>query len=448
MAALKVDWHEIPGELSVEKTLVIQIAALGHEFLKEQAGGEEFLGLRFRPVESVFPAVTCSVQASFKTAARPSSHGMVGNGFFSRDLSRAFFWEQSSSLVSGERIWDGFRRAGSTVGIVFWQQSLGTDADVALSPAPIHKHHGGMIQDCFSRPAGLYGDLKRQLGRGFDLRHYWGPRTSVKSTAWIAEATARVMRDPAPDLLLTYLPHLDYDLQRHGPDSPEAARAFGEMKAILERLLAAARGAGCRTVAFGDYAMSPVSRPVHPNRALLEAGLMSVRRIGKMLYPDLYTSGCFCVVDHQVAHAIVRDTAALDAARSVLEGLPGVARVMGADEKREAGLEHPRAGDLVLVAERDAWFAYPWWSKSSEAPEYATHVDIHNKPSYDPCELFTDWWPFATSTDASRVRGSHGLVGEGLEATWASEFELGLQSDSIVGLARALGDQLDRSAQP
>ena len=178
--------------------------------------------------------------------------------------------------------------------------------DALLSPAPLHKHHGGMIQDCFSRPKGLYERLRGEVGRGFNLAHYWGPRASKKSSEWIAEATRLVMRDPAPDLLLTYLPHLDYDLQRHGPDSEEARRALDQLRGILEGTLGAARESGYAATVFGDYAMLPVSGAVHPNRALLESGLMSARRVGKMLYPDLFTSECFCVADHQAAHVIVR----------------------------------------------------------------------------------------------------------------------------------------------
>jgi hypothetical protein len=59
-------------------------------------------------------------------------------------------------------------------------------------------------------------------------------------------------------------------------------------------------------------------------------------------------------------------------------------------------LRHERAGELVLLAAPDAWFAYPFWLDDRQAPDYARTVDIHRKPGYDPCELFFDprlWWP-------------------------------------------------------
>jgi len=427
--------------------LVVQCAALGHEFLLRNNGSDEIEGLRFRPIRSVFPAVTCAVQASFRTGGPAASHGMVGNGFYSREFARPFFWEQSSALVEGPRIWDTFRASGGTVGVLFWQQCLGTDSDVLLSPAPVHKHHGGMIQDCFSRPAGLYGELLKKLGRPFNLAHYWGPRASVKASSWIVDATIEVMRAPAPDLLLTYLPHLDYELQRTGPDSKGSARSFGEAKALLGKLLAAARERGYKVIVFGDYPIVPVERAVHPNRALLDAGLMSVRDIRGMTYPDLHTSRAFAVVDHQIAHVISKDASDAADATEVLKTLPGVARVLDADGKRDLGIDHPRSGDLVLVAEPDAWFAYPWWRDRKSAPDYATHVDIHNKPGYDPCELLWGRWPLSVSTDASRIQGSHGLAGDEPTATWATDLDLGPDPGSLVDLSRALKRLLDEGGR-
>jgi predicted AlkP superfamily pyrophosphatase or phosphodiesterase len=425
------------------KILVIQVAALGHDFLTSHGS---LGGLSFAPMDSVFPAVTCTAQASFRTADSPAAHGMVGNGFFSREFGRPYFWEQSASLVSGPRIWDGFRAAGRTVGQLFWQQSLGADCDVLLSPAPIHKHHGGMIQDCYARPEGLYRELAEAVGRKFSLMHYWGPFASGKSTAWIAEATIQVLRRAAPDLLLTYLPHLDYELQKSGPDSERSARAYSVLRDQLEKILSTARDVGYRVLVFGDYAITEVSRPVHPNRALRESGLMAVRDVRGMHYPDLPGSRAFSVVDHQVAHVIVRDEDARACARDVLEALPGVERVLGTEGKRELGLDHPRAGDLVLVAEPGAWFAYPWWTEKRRAPDYASHVDIHNKPGYDPCELFLQLWPpMSVPDDPARIRGSHGRIGDEAKATFASDLDFESSPATLIDLAGEVRNILQRS---
>ncbi|HCN09388.1 MAG TPA: alkaline phosphatase family protein, partial [Lentisphaeria bacterium] len=104
-------------------------------------------------------------------------------------------------------------------------------------------------------------------------------------------------------------------------------------------------------------------------------------------------------------------------------------------------IDHPRAGELVLVAAPGAWFAYPWWREKRQAPDYATHVDIHNKPGYDPCELF--FGPFlGTSQNHARIRGSHGRIDS--NAVYGTNVELRLKElGTLVDLAAALGEVLD-----
>ena len=419
------------------RLLVIQVAGLGYEFLAEQDGDGETGGLRFQPMQTVFPALTCPVQASFRTAAAPCEHGMVFNGTYSRELRKPSFWEQSSALVEGPRIWEGL---GERVGLLFWQQSLGEDVGVLLSPAPIHKHHGGMIDALYSRPAGLYDELCRRVGRRFKLRSYWGPLASAASSRWIADATGELMAmpDAAPDLLLTYLPHLDYALLQHGPAGSAAARAFAELAEIVGALRQRAEAAGYEVVVFGDYAFADVSRPLYPNRVLREAGLFQTREVRGMLYPDFHASRAFAVVDHEAAFVYVQDAGDLREAAGVLGEAEGVEEVLMGEALVERGIAHPRCSEIAIVAEPGAWFAYPWWTERREQPDYATHVDIHNKPGFDPCELFLHWLPFDAAADAARIGGSHGRVGEGREVAWAATCDLGCEPADLIELAAAV----------
>ena len=96
------------------------------------------------------------------------------------------------------------------------------------------------------------------------------------------------------------------------------------------------------------------------------------------------------VADHQVAHVYVADPSDLAAARKVCAELPGVASLLDGAGKAACGLDHPRAGELVLVAEPDAWFTYYYWLDDQRAPDFARLVEIHRKPGYDPAELFLD----------------------------------------------------------
>ncbi|MGA3172301.1 MAG: nucleotide pyrophosphatase/phosphodiesterase family protein [Chthoniobacteraceae bacterium] len=418
------------------KLLVVQVAALGWDLVKDLAG--------FRPAEAFFPAVTCCAQAGFRTASRPREHGMVANGTRLPDLRKVLFWEQSSALVSGERIWSRYRAAGHKVGMMFWQQSLGDEElDVVFSPAPIHMHSGGMIQDCYAKPDGLSRRLTEQVGRPFNLMHYWGPVASSKSSAWITDATCALMRDSefAPDLLFTYLPHLDYDLQRRGPGSPQAGRSLEFTLECIARLKREAEAQGYQWLFYGDYAIQPVDGAVFPNRRLLETGLLETRQIKQMLYADLFSSPAFAMVDHQIAHVYAREARAAASAREALSRLAGIESILDREEQAALGMDHPRGGDLLLIAEAGRWFAYPWWTTRKQAPDFATHVDIHNKPGYDPCELFFGWPPPSVSMDTARIRGSHGRPGDAVG--WSTSLEFAAQPGSMLDVARLTKAWLD-----
>jgi predicted AlkP superfamily pyrophosphatase or phosphodiesterase len=391
----------------MKKLLVIQVAGLGYDFMRKL--GMPSCGTA-RALKPLFPALTCTAQATLRTGATPAQHGMIANGFFDTTLRKPLFWEQSSSLVNGPRFWESFQARGGSVGLLFLQQSLGEAAEALLSPAPIHTHGGGLINACYSKPETLNARLEKRVGRPFKLHQYWGPLASVKSSRFIAEAIAHYLSEPdATDLVMTYLPGLDYDLQRYGPDHPRSVKAYQEVCKDITLLWNAAKSNGYEIVIVGDYAITPVTdQAIFPNRALRDAGLFSTRLIKKMAYPDYYASKAFVVVDHQVAMVHVFDPSAMAQVKAVLKALPGVDQVLDASAQQALGIAHPRAGDLFLVAKKGSWFAYPWWTDKREAPDYATHVDIHNKPGYDPCELFFGRTPFQVSMDTSKIKGTHG----------------------------------------
>jgi len=417
-----------------KKLLVVQVAALGADLPLPG----------FRAAEAFFPAVTCTAQAGFRTASTPREHGMVANGTRLPDLRKIMLWEQSSALVAGPRIWSRYRAAGRKAGMMFWQQSLGdSELDLVYSPAPIHKHSGGMMQECYAKPDGLDAMLREKTGRAFNLMHYWGPLASQKSSAWITDATCAVLADSrfAPDILFSYLPHLDYDLQRHGPGSRKAQKSLDFTLQCIARLKAEAEARGYDWLFYGDYAIQPVTGAVFPNRRLREAGLLNTREIKGMLYADLFSSPAFAMVDHQIAHVYARDAAAAGAAREALTGLPGIESILDREEQAPYGLDHPRGGELFLIAQAGQWFAYPWWTQRNQAPDFATHVDIHNKPGYDPCELFFGWPPPGVSMNTARIRGSHGRPGD--KVAWSTSLDFAAQPATMLDVARFTKAWLD-----
>ncbi|MGW6538149.1 alkaline phosphatase family protein [Streptomyces sp. NPDC055051] len=343
------------------------------------------------PLTTVLPAVTCTVQTTFLTGALPSEHGVVANGWYFRELGEVLLWRQHHALVGGDRVWDAARRTWPdyTVANICWWYAMGADTDLTVTPRPVYHADGRKEPDCYTRPAALHDELTALLGT-FPLFRFWGPGADIASSCWIAGATRHVMRTRRPDLTLCYLPHLDYDLQRYGPDDPRAHRAAAELDTVIGPLLEDARREGRTVVALSEYGITRVRRPVDINRALRRAGLLEVHTQAGMEYLDPAASRAFAVADHQLAHVYVRRPEDVPAAREALAGLPGVDRLLDSDGKKEHGLDHPRSGELVAVAEPDAWFTYYYWLDDARAPDFAQLVDIHRKPGYDPAELFLD----------------------------------------------------------
>ncbi|MEE1926962.1 alkaline phosphatase family protein [Streptomyces sp. TRM 70351] len=385
------------------------------------------------PLRTVLPAVTCTVQSTLLTGAPPAEHGVVGNGWYFRDLGEVLLWRQHNALVGGEKLWDAARarHPGYTVANVCWWYAMGADTDWTVTPRPVYYSDGRKEPDCYTRPAALHGELTAALGT-FPLFSYWGPTAGIASSRWIIDATRHLLRTRDPDLTLAYVPHLDYDLQRHGPDDPRAHAAAARLDAALAPLLAQARAAGRTTVVLSEYGITRATRPVDVNRALRRAGLLEVHTQAGMEYLDPTASRAFAVADHQIAHVYVRDRADLPATRAALNGLPGLAALLDEDGKRAHGLDHPRSGELVALAEPDAWFTYYYWLDDARAPDFARSVEIHRKPGYDPAELFLDpldpyvrvragtalarkklglrYRMSVVPLDPAPVRGSHGLL--------------------------------------
>ncbi|MGQ5609830.1 alkaline phosphatase family protein, partial [Streptomyces sp. EKS3.2] len=117
------------------------------------------------------------------------------------------------------------------------------------------------------------------------------------SSQWIIDATRHIMHTRHPDLTLCYLPHLDYDLQRYGPDDPRSHKAATDLDTALAPLLDDARTEGRTVVALSEYGITPVSRPVDINRALRRAGLLEVHTQDGMEYLDPMASRAFAVAD-------------------------------------------------------------------------------------------------------------------------------------------------------
>ena len=343
----------------------------------------------WRPIRTITPAVTCSVQSTFLTGTMPREHGIVGNGWYFRDLSQVWLWRQSNALVHGEKVWDAARRRDPSFSVakLFWWYNMYSSADISLTPRPMYTADGRKLPDVYSEPPELRDELQRELGQ-FPLFEFWGPRANINCSRWIAKSAERIIEKSAPTLSLVYLPHLDCDLQRFGPNDPRIQKALGEVDQVCGELFALAQQKGLRVIVLSEYGITQVSGAIHVNRVLREAGFIRVRDEVGLEQLDPGASHAFAVADHQIAHVYVKDPARIPAVRALLEKVPGIEHVLGREQQGAFGLDHERSGELVLISDADRWFSYYFWLDDARAPDYARTVDIHLKPGYDPVELF------------------------------------------------------------
>lgn len=377
----------------MQKTVVINVVGLTKRLIGEHTPFiKSFLeNGSSTTIKPVLPAVTCAAQATYLTGKWPSEHGIVGNGWYFKDECEVKFWQQSNKLVQSDKIWDKLKRANPDFSCanMFWWYNMYSNADFAVTPRPNYLADGRKIPDCYSHPPELRDKLQKELGT-FPLFHFWGPKTTIKSTRWIADASIKTDELHDPTLTLIYLPHLDYNLQRYGNDFDGISKDLGEIDAEVKKLTTYYTKQDANVILLSEYGITNVNHPVHLNRELRKAGHLSIRVERGLELLDAGNSKAFAVADHQVAHVYLNDKSLKAEIKNLLLSVKGVAQVFSDAEIADANLNHDRCGDLVVVADSDSWFTYYFWLDDKKAPDYARMVDIHKKPGYDPVEMLTD----------------------------------------------------------
>lgn len=421
----------------MKKTVVIDIVALSGRVIGEHtpflrdwiAKGKKAV------INPVLPAVTCSSQTAFLTGKWPKENGIVGNGWYFKDECEIKFWRQSNHLVQSESVWDAAKKIDPsfTCANMFWWYNMYSTADYQVTPRPLYLADGRKLPDCHSHPMELRKRLQKELGQ-FPLFSFWGPNANISSTKWIAEASKKVDEWHNPTLTLIYLPHLDYNLQRCGIDFSKIGKDLEEVDEVCKDLITYYEKQGANVILLSEYAITSVNHPIHINRILRKEGYIVVKDEQGLETLDAGTSKVFAVADHQLAHIHVKDKNDIPKIKALLESTPGIELVLDEEGKKAFHIDHERAGDLVVVSDKDSWFTYYFWLDDVKAPDYARCVDIHKKPGYDPVEMLADpKIKFLKATvgmkilkkklgfrylmdiiplDASLVKGSHGRLNE------------------------------------
>ena len=442
----------------MKKTVVLNVVGLTSSLIGEHtprlAGWAE--KGQVAAIDPVIPAVTCSAQSTYVTGKWPSEHGIVANGWYFRDLCEVKLWRQANALVQAPKIWDVAREIDPsfTCANLFWWYNMHSTVDYAVTPRPMYPADGRKLPDIYTEPAELRPQIQEDLGP-FPLFKFWGPNTSVESSQWIADSAKWMEERHNPTLTFVYLPHLDYCLQKFGPEPENIATDLKEIDAVCGDLIDYYEARGAQVVVLSEYGVTRVNQPIHINRLLRQQGLISVREELGLELLDPGASKAFAVADHQIAHVYINDPEVIPQVKALLEATDGIEMVLDEQGKQNFHLDCDRSGELVAIAKPEAWFTYYYWLDDAKAPDFARTVDIHRKPGYDPVEMFVNpeltlpmvkiGWTLLKKKlgfrylldviplDATLIQGSHGCAPPSPEAgplliTHQSEL---LQQESI-----------------
>ncbi len=376
----------------MKRTAVLDVVGLTSGLIERMPRLREFARTRaVRRIVPAFPAVTCTAQSTYLTGLTPAKHGIVGNGWYDPDLAEVHFWKQSNHLVRGRKLWEHLREQvpGFTCAKLFWWYNMYSTADYSITPRPLYPADGRKIFDIYTWPFDIRFTIKKDLGE-FPFRNFWGPGADINSSRWIAESAKWIEQRYQPSLSLVYLPHLDYNLQRLGPDDSAINADLQALDNLLGELISFFEQRNIQVVVLSEYGITAVDKPAAINRVLRKQGWIAIKDELGLEMIDCGASKAFAVADHQVAHVYVNEPGLLERVRSVLQSEEGIEAVLDRKQQVSLGINHPRGGDLVVIANPRSWFTYYYWLDDSVAPDFARTVDIHRKIGYDPAELFID----------------------------------------------------------
>jgi predicted AlkP superfamily pyrophosphatase or phosphodiesterase len=415
----------------MKRTAALNVVGLTAPLLERMPKLREFAAnCRVTSIIPAFPAVTCTAQSNYLTGLAPAEHGIVGNGWYDRELAEVHFWKQSNRLVHGRKLWEELREMtpSFTCANLFWWYNMYSTVDYSITPRPMYPADGRKVFDVYTVPFSIRPEIKKDLGE-FPFRNFWGPAAGIASSRWIAESAKWIEERHRPNLTLIYLPHLDYNLQKLGPNHPAIAADLEQLDGLLGDLITFLKQREIKIAIVSEYGITEVDRPIHLNRVFREQGWIAIKDELGLEMIDCGASKVFAVADHQIAHIYVAQPALAQRVREIVEAQPGVSGLL--DQI------HPRGGDFVAVADEHSWFTYYYWLDDAVAPDFARTVDIHRKIGYDPVELFIDpaiKFPAGRVAsfllkkklglrgllsviplDAKLVRGSHGRMPERTE---------------------------------
>lgn len=165
-----------------------------------------------------FPSVTFPNHWTMVTGLYPESHGVVGNTFWDPDLQEEFYYTDPArsmqpkwwTSTGAEPLWSTCEQQGVRSAIHMWP---GSEAHLELEPTILDKYNGTEV-------------LSRKVDRVLEFLD----RPSEHDSAAVALSEAR------PGFIAMYVPNVDQDGHKYGPNSTEIRTTISNVDSMLESL--------------------------------------------------------------------------------------------------------------------------------------------------------------------------------------------------------------------
>jgi predicted AlkP superfamily pyrophosphatase or phosphodiesterase len=159
-----------------------------------------------------FPSVTFPNHHTIATGLYPESHGVVGNTFWDEDLQEEFFYTNPNAMQpkwwGGEPIWVTAESQGLRSAIHMWP---GSEAHImGVEPAFIDNYNGKEV-------------LPNKVTRILELLDKPGQENKLAEVV-----------DMRPQLIAAYVPNVDSDGHKYGPNSTEIRTTIAGVDNMLD----------------------------------------------------------------------------------------------------------------------------------------------------------------------------------------------------------------------
>jgi predicted AlkP superfamily pyrophosphatase or phosphodiesterase len=162
-----------------------------------------------------FPSVTFPNHFTLVTGLYPESHGIVGNTFWDPDTKKEFYYTDPARSMKpewwrAEPVWELAEKEGVRSGVHMW---------------PGSEAHIGEIEPTYVDHYNAEEDLSNKVDRIFAWLDLPGP-----------DDDGAIEDSPRPQLMAAYVPNVDADGHKYGPNSTQVRNTIAEVDAMLGKL--------------------------------------------------------------------------------------------------------------------------------------------------------------------------------------------------------------------